>query len=190
MKDLGSWRRRINEKIDTFYRTTNDGTTTVLNAALHLIPGSLLLGVMALGWYFAFLSPTERPPLPSARDDWIGASYGACQQYVRQTLDTPATAQFPWRWSREVDTRDLTETPAGGRRQITGYVDAQNAAGAVVRTRFACTVTWTDLLLINGDFYLTEPDGYFRVERWTPFLGQFSVGSKVESGFTIHATLG
>ncbi|MBC3621890.1 Uncharacterised protein [Vibrio metschnikovii] len=61
-----------------------------------------------------------------------------CQQFVRERLLSPRTANFPSLVATSRHTTDLE----GGRYRISSYVDAQNAFGAEVRTQFICTVKY------------------------------------------------
>jgi len=57
-----------------------------------------------------------------------------CQQFVKDRLRSPKSADFPW-------ASDGRVTALGsGQYRIRSYVDAQNAFGAEVRTNFTCTV--------------------------------------------------
>ena len=70
--------------------------------------------------YLAFVDPSREP-------------YAACQRFVTERLQAPATAQFP-------------EKPLSAKRSendrhvVSGYVDSQDRFGAGVRTPFECTV--------------------------------------------------
>lgn len=58
---------------------------------------------------------------------------GACREKVKTQLRAPATAQF----SEEAVERQAT----GSYFDVHGLVDSQNGFGALVRNRYACTVT-------------------------------------------------
>lgn len=63
----------------------------------------------------------------------VGA-FTACQEFVRNRLKAPATADFPCCYS------DLTERLSGDRYRVDAHVDSENALGAKIRTDFVCTV--------------------------------------------------
>lgn len=56
---------------------------------------------------------------------------GACREAVLQQLAAPASAEF--------GDLHLEETSTG--YKVTGYVDAQNLMGALIRNKITCTVT-------------------------------------------------
>jgi hypothetical protein len=107
--------------------------------------GALWVGVVVLGVYFAYwrliLGPESRPPDLPVFD--TQAAHDACAHFVTATLDTPSTASFPGRFNSDRKVRQVTEW--GGNvpiYRVLSYVDAQNKFGAVIRTRFVCSVSW------------------------------------------------
>lgn len=62
-------------------------------------------------------------------------AYVYCKMLVRNSLKAPATAVFP----RESYT-DVTVDQGGGRYSVRSYVDAENSFGALIRSRYECTV--------------------------------------------------
>lgn len=66
-------------------------------------------------------------------------AYVVAQNFVKQRLVSPATADFPWLGFAEgVASRHIGDC----RHRVTGYVDSQNRFGATVRTRFVATVRY------------------------------------------------
>jgi hypothetical protein len=67
-----------------------------------------------------------------------------CELFVKGRLKAPSTAKFGHVW-------DTTTTGSGdGPYQVSGYVDAQNSFGAMLRNYYVCTAqgsspsdTWT-----------------------------------------------
>ena len=59
----------------------------------------------------------------------------ACDAFVKRMLVAPSTADFP-------PTSKMSIIQAGNNFTVTGYVDAENSFGAMVRTRFICDVTY------------------------------------------------
>lgn len=72
--------------------------------------------------------PTE-PPVPGSRTS--GAEYVA-QEFIKQTLKAPSTAEFP-------DT-EATYNAADDTYTVLGHVDAENSFGAKLRSLWTCTV--------------------------------------------------
>jgi hypothetical protein len=70
---------------------------------------------------------------------WSGA-WVVCEDFVRQRLRAPSTAEFPSAWSD--NSRFVTDL-GGGKFRVSAYVDAQNGFGAQIRNNFVCTVQWT-----------------------------------------------
>lgn len=63
-----------------------------------------------------------------------GDALAACNKFVEARLRAPATAVFP-----DPSVTEFYETPEE-HAEITSYVDAQNAYGALIRTKFTCVV--------------------------------------------------
>lgn len=91
---------------------------------------SLVGGAGYVGW--SFIASFEEGD-PGAGD--VGA-FTACQFFVRQELTAPSTARFA-SWT---DTRIAPLPEDSTIWRMTSHVDAQNASGAQVRTRFRCEV--------------------------------------------------
>lgn len=98
----------------------------------------LLLGALA----YAITSFTPGTQEVAEREISFGSSergdaWFDCRQEMKGRLKAPATAKFPldpasWAWKAE-----------GKSAWVEGYVDAQNAFGALIRSRFACEFGWT-----------------------------------------------
>lgn len=76
----------------------------------------------------------SRTEIDSKGDDVSAAL--ACQEFVKARLKAPTTADFPLPYKAPLTTRSGV---TGGWRW-SAYVDAQNAFGAMIRTRFVCDV--------------------------------------------------
>jgi hypothetical protein len=67
-----------------------------------------------------------------------------CEQFVERRLKAPSTAKFSW-------PSDTTMTGSGdGPYRVSGFVDAQNPFGTMLRNHYVCTAqrsssgdTWT-----------------------------------------------
>jgi hypothetical protein len=76
-------------------------------------------------------------------------AYVMCQEFVKDQLKAPATADFPYMTNSDVSVVSTGE----GRYSVAGYVDAENSFGATLRTRYRCSVYWA-----GGDTWrLSEP---------------------------------
>lgn len=111
----------------------------VMGRGLGPVAGwALTIAILAVFVFaVAYLDPgldQSRPPAPPHS---AVAAYTMCKSFVRDRLKAPRTARFPW--SASESTIDL----GSGRYHVTSYVDAQNAFGAMLRTKFDCTVQWT-----------------------------------------------
>ena len=89
---------------------------------------------------FTFVLFTSGPSTPTTADDFDESSHKVsvamgCEQAITERLRSPRSARFP---------RNMSD---GASRQLDGsyvlrsYVDAQNAFGAEIRTKFVCRGT-------------------------------------------------
>lgn len=62
-------------------------------------------------------------------------AYVACRVLVKRELVAPSTADFP-------PTSKVSIDQDGDNFIVAGYVDAENALGAKVRTNFVCDITY------------------------------------------------
>jgi len=98
--------------------------------------GCLLFIVLAIvvGLAINHQSPEERQA-KGARDQALDA-YFMAQEFVKANLKTPATAKFPLYPNPGIG---IIRQDDGG-WLISGYVDSQNAFGALIRTKFICAI--------------------------------------------------
>ncbi len=92
--------------------------------------------------YAIATAPVGRSSSASTAEGDKAMAYAMCQDFVKQRLKAPSTADFPWSYD------DKVAELGGGRWQVRGYVDAQNGFGAQIRSNFVCTVvdggeSWT-----------------------------------------------
>jgi hypothetical protein len=78
-------------------------------------------------------------PQPKASTKWDSdamkmEAYRVAKEYVAGRLKAPASADFPWIWDSDVGVIHHGK----GKFEIAGYVDAQNAFGAKLRTYYVC----------------------------------------------------
>lgn len=139
--DGSAWRAMLTEELSRVPKWTAPPAKITRRQILRwsAIAGSLILAavlVQRAGWLRA-------GPFPTPEFDLLRRSYSACQDFVLQQVDTPSTAEFAGRFSR--DTRIASEAvPEGTRFRVSSFLDLQNEFGATVRARFDCTVTWGD----------------------------------------------
>lgn len=93
----------------------------------------------------ATMTPSQRE---AAREQAVinDAKY-ACREAVERKLKAPTTAKFPY-YQQFSAYRD------GDGYSVSGYVDAQNSFGAMIRTSFSCQMrniggSWTALAVTN-----------------------------------------
>lgn len=99
---------------------------------------SLLILVLAFGVSkntFAFISNT-----PVLHSEPIELSeilaYNYAIMFVKEQLKSPASAKFPDSRLKKSHTTAL----GGGKYRINSWVDSQNSFGAMIRTKFSCTI--------------------------------------------------
>lgn len=92
----------------------------------YLFYGMVAVPVLFVGGCFALLAFA-----PEDDGNSGGAALVACHNSVKAQLRSPGTAKF----------NDDSMTEVGERWVIRGSVDAENAFGATVRTRFVCEGT-------------------------------------------------
>jgi hypothetical protein len=69
-------------------------------------------------------------------DDHSDMAVVMCEDFVRDSLRAPSTADFASASDATVDQLQP------GTYSVTSHVDAQNGFGAMIRTRYACTVRY------------------------------------------------
>jgi hypothetical protein len=75
-------------------------------------------------------------PSASSPSDRSSMAVVQCQNYVRDRLRSPSTADFPW--------LDHSVTPEGSETYLVrSYVDAQNGFGATVRNNYTCKIQYS-----------------------------------------------
>lgn len=72
--------------------------------------------------------------------DNSGGAYAVMQDFVKQRLKAPASADFPWSGEQGVTISNL----GNQEYRVVGFVDAQNSFGAKIRTRYIGIVQKTD----------------------------------------------
>lgn len=101
-------------------------TSTRPPAGLRVLLAALIVLILAAAGGLTFL--LLRPTGPNST-----VQISACRAKVKANLKAPATAQF----SQETVARQ----PTGNLYEVRGLVDAENGFGALLRQRYACTVT-------------------------------------------------
>lgn len=77
------------------------------------------------------------------------------QWWVKERLIAPSTADFPWSADR------VLRSLPGSTYVVTSYVDAQNAFGATIRTRYIATLKW-----VGGDWSMMSSWRLIDLETW------------------------
>ncbi|NUS29800.1 MAG: hypothetical protein HOV92_37055 [Streptomyces sp.] len=73
-----------------------------------------------------------------------GAAAVMCEDFVKQRLKSPGTADFPGVMDADyANTKVLSDTRPW-KYEVTGVVDSQNGFGATVRSNYVCTVSTRD----------------------------------------------
>jgi hypothetical protein len=112
---------------------------------LEAIVGAALVGLFLIG---AIVGPNAKTSSrsrsaapaeakPKRRGDPISA-FVMSQEFVKRALKSPSTADFPW------FDRSFVSKLGEGRYHVSAYVDAKNAFGAELRSRYTCVVTTDD----------------------------------------------
>lgn len=93
--------------------------------------------VVALTLFLGYCAVTECGG-PTGQGGRPGNAWLACQEFVKRQLRAPGSAEF-----ENSSERNVREGTAG-RFTVSGWVDAANGFGAVVRTEFECNVAYSD----------------------------------------------
>lgn len=121
--------------------------STARTALLLLGIGTVLL---ALGVFDLTHNSAPKTAATTRRADYNPvAAYTMCYDFVRDRLVSPGSAKFPLR-----SAADFVTYTGGSSYKVETWVDAQNVAGAFIRTDFLCAVTKTS----NGKWRLDNLD--------------------------------
>lgn len=66
-------------------------------------------------------------------------AYNYAEDFIKQRLKSPSTAEFPGLFEKDEHITDL----GGGEYQIRSWVDSQNGFGAMIRSRWSCKIIFT-----------------------------------------------
>lgn len=97
----------------------------------------VLLIVLAIGIYSCGGDGDSEPAKDSSPEHSPSAAYVMCQQFMKDRLRAPGTADFPYGTDR------YTTSEGGGRYRVESYVDAENGFGGEVRTDYTCVVEYS-----------------------------------------------
>jgi hypothetical protein len=100
--------------------------------ALHLF--SILTIVSFL--FIAFGSDDDNGSSSSSTDTNKFLAYSYAEDFVKQKLKSPSTAEFPGTFEKD---KHITEL-GNSQYQITSWVDSQNGFGAMLRSKFSCKI--------------------------------------------------
>lgn len=103
-----------------------------------LEPGQIvafaMLAVVAVLLVFVIATTSGADDATPYNPDNASEARAQCEDLVTTNLKAPASAEFG----------TIEATRSGGEWIVTGYVDAENSFGAMLRTDFQCTVRVTD----------------------------------------------
>lgn len=122
--------------------TPNGGATTPRKSNFGGVVVFLLVGLVVV-FLFQLWNSTQDP---ADLNDNSSTAVVACEGIVKQNLKSPSTAKFD---SDAGDTGERTW-------EVVGVVDSQNAFGATVRSKFACTVEVSAKTAVATLLYLNE----------------------------------
>lgn len=115
-----------------------DPPTSTAGQRIKLTPGKL--GCLAVVVILFLIGLIVQLINPDFGQDTPEAAWVVTQSFVEKRLRSPTSASFPW-----YDKSFVQQLPDEGgkkRYRVSAYVDAQNAFGAKIRTRFTCTVRY------------------------------------------------
>lgn len=99
----------------------------------------ILIALLYWGVSSCFEGIENMPDVPWDQQDNSSMAYIMCENWVKERLKSPSTAEFPSVWDGKLD----KITKANQRYYIVSYVDSQNSFGATVRTNWTCSTTQT-----------------------------------------------
>lgn len=82
---------------------------------------------------------SESPKVSLQEQDNKSMAYVMCENWVKDRLKSPSTAEFPSVFSGKLD----NVYKDGTTYSVTSYVDSENSFGATLRTGFTCETTQT-----------------------------------------------
>lgn len=87
----------------------------------------------------------------ASHDDNSFLAYNYAEDFVKENLTSPSTAEFP----ETLTKKDHVTRLDASTYKIVSWVDSQNTYGAVVRSKFACTIVFEgdQVSLTTLDFY-------------------------------------
>lgn len=91
--------------------------------------------IILLGGCNLFLCSDEEPPAAKKVEEEAGMAYIMSQDFLKERLKSPATADFPWQPERNIYNGDSTFS-------ISSYVDSQNGFGALIRTKYSAILKY------------------------------------------------
>jgi len=67
-------------------------------------------------------------------------AYNYAEDFIKQRLKSPSTAEFPGTFEKDDHITDL----GGGEYKIRSWVDSQNGFGAMIRSQWSCKIIFAD----------------------------------------------
>lgn len=116
---------------------SNVGSAASIKASNSFWLYILVFGVVALAYGLAYSFFGNGGADKSKADDCTTTvAYRAAMNIVAKNLKAPATAKFPGDWEESVS----VEKAGICKFRVVGYVDSQNAFGAMIRTHYTLNV--------------------------------------------------
>ncbi|EZI28956.1 hypothetical protein [Pseudomonas extremaustralis] len=108
------------------------------NIRITLVAGAIA-AAMVWGWYFNWSSSPDRDREQAEKDcNNTTMAFVMSQNFVKQRLKAPSTAEFPYITDRGVMVDVIPDCSFG----VSAYVDAQNAFGAAIRSRYTVKMSY------------------------------------------------
>jgi hypothetical protein len=79
-------------------------------------------------------------------------SYNYAEKYVKQKLKSPSSAKFPSLFERQDHISRISDTEY----KINSWVESQNSFGAMIKTRFSCTIKIKNDVVSISDLKIYE----------------------------------
>ena len=113
--------------------------TSSIKKAIALL---VVLPLMGIGLYSLFFRPAPDPDAWKTKDNSTMA-YVMMQEFVKDELVSPGSAKFPYSYNNDPHVTVKKESE-GHIYRISGYVDSQNAFGAILRNRYRGSIEQID----------------------------------------------
>lgn len=126
----------------------------------------IAIAVVVIVFYGIFSGPENVTPEQAENELGLKAWYGG-RAFVEKNLKAPSTAKFP---RPRLDPDCFWSLNREGNWQVGGYVDSQNAFGAMIRSEWMVVVrpegdAWRGLFLKLGDTRIGDPKRWLNEDK-------------------------